>query len=282
MKNLFKILIYINLSIFCCVSAFAQNNIPTSESYTLKIKEAMSVADKGGDKKGVKRLKKLYKKVTKINKSLIKVEKKIATGKSNKRLEKKRNKLIKKRNKMMAKAGISVPSSSTPNQNLAVSNSKTNCGNLIRAIKLKADRIPSRLKERNNLCCRNTKNCSQRINVMVEKPAGSQSFGSKPYYECPICKQLDKIATMWDTKGTRRYQQKATDLGLESQVLITFQNDVVQYGKERKHFRGIQSGRPGDARYCAATGLKTQLWNQGSEHKDLVSALNTAKTKGCF
>ena len=290
MKNLFRILIYINLSIFFCVSAFAQNNTPTTKSYTLKIKEAMTVADKGGDKKEVKRLKKIYKKITKINKSLKKVEIKIAkrvkAGKSNKRLEKKRIKLMESRNKMMAMAGINfspVPPSSPTAGVTTVSNSKTNCGNLIRAIKLSADRIPSYLDERASLCCTNTtKYCSRKTSVMVYQPKGSEPFGNKPYYTCPICKQLDKIATMWDTKGTRGYPQKATDLRLESQALVTFQNDVIQYGNERKYFQGITEGRPDDAKYCKAQGLKTQLWNEGSEHKDLVSALNTAKTKGCF
>lgn len=159
----------------------------------------------------------------------------------------------------------------------------TPCGDKIRAIKEKAKKIPLTLKETAKLCCRNN-NCSKRESVMAEAPTGSKSFGSKPDYDwTDLRKQLDKIATTWDTKGTRGYPQKATDLGLESQELMnTFQNDVVQYGNESKYYRGGSVGSPGDPGYCTMTGEHRSFWNQGSEHKELMETLNTAKKNGCF
>jgi hypothetical protein len=164
---------------------------------------------------------------------------------------------------------------------------KTECGNLIRQVKAKADRMPNYLKERSSLCCTNTKpasgiGCSRRTSILVDQPAGSEPFGNKPYYNNPISNDLKTIATMWDTKGTNGYPQKSTDLPKESQTLTSFQNDVLKFGRVRKRFGGVTEGRPGDARYCKARGLQTQLWNEGQGHKELVAALNTAKSKGCF
>jgi hypothetical protein len=78
------------------------------------------------------------------------------------------------------------------------------------------------------------------------------------------------------------YPQKSTDLPKESQTLTRFQNDVLKFGRARKTFSGVIVGRPGDARYCKTAAFTTQLWNEGQDHKELVAALNTAKSKGCL
>ena len=159
---------------------------------------------------------------------------------------------------------------------------KTECGNLIRQVKAKADRMPSYLRERSSLCCTNTDGCSKRLNTLVNQPKGSEPFGTNRNYNNPISNDLKTIATLWDTKGSKGYPQKSTDLPQESKTLTSFQNDVLKFGRERKEFTASISGRPADGNYCKTTGLITQRWNEGQGHKELVAALNTAKSKGCF
>jgi hypothetical protein len=78
------------------------------------------------------------------------------------------------------------------------------------------------------------------------------------------------------------YPQKSTDLPKESQTLTSFKNDLLKFGRKRKHFKKTITGRPTDSFYCDTQAVKTQLWNENQSHKDLIAALNTAKSKGFF